>query len=93
MNPRRQPGFGLTDGEQLERIWSYLRLFAKITKEQTPNHRIDLLTLALMHYAQRKTLNIGKSGICHIFICCSKWAIMASKYINTMQITFYLIHN
>ncbi|XP_033101211.1 uncharacterized protein LOC117104472 [Anneissia japonica] len=59
-NPRRTTGFGLTDGEGIERLWSYLRCFAKITKEMTPSHRVDLLTDALLHYAKRKERNIGK---------------------------------
>ncbi|XP_064622784.1 uncharacterized protein LOC135484988 [Lineus longissimus] len=58
-SPRRLPGFGLTDGESLERLWSYLRSFSKITKEMTPSHRIDTLTDALIHYANRKQLKIG----------------------------------
>ncbi|XP_033108953.1 uncharacterized protein LOC117110364, partial [Anneissia japonica] len=59
-NPRRTTGFGLTDGEGIERLWSYLRCFARITKEMTPSHRVDLLTDALLHYAKRKERNIGK---------------------------------
>ncbi|XP_064622542.1 uncharacterized protein LOC135484790 [Lineus longissimus] len=58
-SPRRLPGFGLTDGESLERLWSYLRSFSKIAKEMTPSHRIDTLTDALIHYANRKQLKIG----------------------------------
>ncbi|KAK6321845.1 hypothetical protein J4Q44_G00088210 [Coregonus suidteri] len=28
----------------MERLWSYLRKFGKITKEMTPSHRVALLT-------------------------------------------------
>ena len=59
MNPRKMSGFGLTDGEQMERLWAYLRPFSKITKEQTPVHRKQLLTIALLHYAQRKSDRMG----------------------------------
>jgi Kyakuja-Dileera-Zisupton transposase len=52
--------FGLCDGEGMERLWSYLRPFSRITKEMTPSHRIDLLTDALLHYAQRKKNTIGE---------------------------------
>ncbi|XP_078586229.1 uncharacterized protein LOC144868130 [Branchiostoma floridae x Branchiostoma japonicum] len=55
---RRLPGFGLTDGESVERMWSYLRRFGRTTKEMTPSRRIDLLTDALLHYARRKTTDI-----------------------------------
>jgi len=44
MSPRHKEGFGLTDGEVLERLWSFLRLFLKMTKEMRPSHRIDVLT-------------------------------------------------
>ncbi|XP_064384583.1 uncharacterized protein LOC135333546 isoform X3 [Halichondria panicea] len=52
-SPRVLTGCGLTDGEAMERLWSYLRRFAKSTKEMRPSHRIDVLTSALLHYASR----------------------------------------
>lgn len=60
MNARRCVGFGLNDGEQLERLWAYLRPLGRITKEQTPSHRLDLLTIAILHYASKKRGKIGK---------------------------------
>ncbi|XP_078660188.1 uncharacterized protein LOC144904912 [Branchiostoma floridae x Branchiostoma belcheri] len=42
----------------MERIWSHLRQFYRITKEMTPSHRIDLLTDAALHYARRKATDI-----------------------------------
>eukprot|EP00112_Aurelia_sp_Birch-Aquarium-sp1_P004496 Seg151.1 transcript_id=Seg151.1/GoldUCD/mRNA.D3Y31 product="hypothetical protein" protein_id=Seg151.1/GoldUCD/D3Y31 len=50
--------FGITDGEGVERLWSYLRQFTAITKEMTPSHRIDLLTDGLIHFAQRKNASM-----------------------------------
>lgn len=47
------------DGELMERLWSYLRSFSKITKEMTPAHRTDLLSDALMHFGSKKMGNIG----------------------------------
>uniref|UniRef100_K1RE56 Uncharacterized protein n=1 Tax=Magallana gigas TaxID=29159 RepID=K1RE56_MAGGI len=32
-NPRKTMGIGLTDGESIERLWSYLGGFSKITRE------------------------------------------------------------
>ncbi|XP_064385781.1 uncharacterized protein LOC135334499 isoform X1 [Halichondria panicea] len=58
-SPRVLTGCGLTDGEAMERLWSYLRRFAKSTKEMRPSHRIDVLTSALLHYASRVRLNLG----------------------------------
>eukprot|EP00794_Sanderia_malayensis_P002560 gene2560-2957_t len=44
----------LTDGEQCERLWSYLRCFSAITKEMIAANRKDLLTDALLYYARKK---------------------------------------
>uniref|UniRef100_A0A7M5WQJ1 Uncharacterized protein n=2 Tax=Clytia hemisphaerica TaxID=252671 RepID=A0A7M5WQJ1_9CNID len=57
---RRLDTFGLMDGELMERLWSYLRSFSKITKEMTPAHRTDLLSDALMHFGSKKMSGIGK---------------------------------
>ncbi|XDV31418.1 hypothetical protein PO909_034107 [Leuciscus waleckii] len=56
---RRLSGFGLTDGEGMERLWSFLRRFARVTKEMTPSHRLDLLTDALLHYGRRKSTDLA----------------------------------
>ena len=50
---------GLTDGEQLERLWSYLCRFARMTKEMRPENRLDTLSMAILHYGQRTTYQIG----------------------------------
>ncbi|XP_023192885.1 uncharacterized protein LOC111609322 isoform X1 [Xiphophorus maculatus] len=55
---RRVPGFGLTDGECMERLWSFLRRFSRVTKEMTPSHRLDLLTDALLYYGRRKSADL-----------------------------------
>ena len=43
----------------VERLWSYLRRFALMTKEMRPVHRVDVLTHALLHYKRCVTENIG----------------------------------
>ena len=48
--PRRCEGIGLSDGETMERLWSYLRRFGKMTKEMHPSHRVDILSSALEFY-------------------------------------------
>ena len=53
-------GFGLTDGEVVERLWSYLRRFCKMTKEMRPSHHIDILTDALLHYSQQSLKRLSK---------------------------------
>lgn len=57
--PRRNSGYGLTDGEGIERLWSYLRGFSSITKEMTCGRRIDVLTDALLHYAKKRLQQFG----------------------------------
>ena len=52
-------GFGLTDGEGTERLWSYLRPLSVVTKEMTPVHRLEVLNDALLHFCERKTANLG----------------------------------
>lgn len=58
-SPRKTKGVGLTDGESLERLWSYLGKFSKITKEMTPENRIDLLTDGLIHYGKKIRERLG----------------------------------
>ena len=60
MNPRRKKGYGLTDGEGIERLWSYLRSFSAMSKEMTAGRRVDLLTDALIHYAEHRVEQFGK---------------------------------
>ncbi|VDI77370.1 Hypothetical predicted protein, partial [Mytilus galloprovincialis] len=65
-NPRKTLGIGLTDGEGMERLWSYLGKFSSITKEMTPENRIDLLTDALIYYGQKKKQKLGASLVTKI---------------------------
>ena len=56
-------GLGRTDGETLERLWSYLRPFSNITKQMVPEKPMDLLSDAMRHYARRKKRRICKHNI------------------------------
>ena len=49
-SPRRSKNIGLTDGEGVERLWSFMRRFAKMTKEMSIDKRTDVLTDAAVHY-------------------------------------------
>lgn len=51
--PRRCEGLGLSDGECMERLWSFLRRFGRMTKEMRPSHREDVLAHALVYYGIR----------------------------------------
>ena len=59
MSPRSIEGFGMTDGEVMERLWSHMRRFSRMTKEMRPSHRIDVLTDALIYCGQKAAANLG----------------------------------
>lgn len=59
-------GIGLVDGELMERLWSYLRSFNKITKEMTVENRIFLLSEALLYFGRKKMLKIGMFSLISI---------------------------
>ena len=56
----------MSDGETMERLWSYLRRFGRMTKEMRPSHRIDVLCSALTHYGYQTKVKLGK---CAILLC------------------------
>jgi len=58
MSPLRCPGIGMSDGEVLERLWSFLRRFGKMTKEMRP--RVDVITHALLHYGYKTKQKLGR---------------------------------
>lgn len=62
-SPTYTEGIGLSDGEGMERIWSYLRRFARITKEIRPAHCIDILTHSLLYYGLVSKKKFRKSGL------------------------------
>ena len=58
-NPCNITGYGLSDGEVVERLRSYLRSFGTMTKEMRPAHRIDVLTHAILYYGRCAAEHIG----------------------------------
>ncbi|CAG2246863.1 unnamed protein product [Mytilus edulis] len=65
-SPRRTENHGLTDGEGIERLWSYLGGFSTITKEMTPENRTDLLTDGLIYFGQKIRDKIGDTLVMKI---------------------------
>ena len=63
--PLRCVGIGLSDGEGMERLWSYLRRFGRMTKEMRPAHRVNVLSHALVYYGLRK-----KEKLCECVLSC-----------------------
>ena len=66
LGPLRCEGIGLSDGEVMERLCSYLRRFNRMTKEMRPAHRTDVLVHALVYYGMRKKEKLGK--LLHYFL-------------------------
>ena len=59
--PRRCEGIGLSDGETMVRLWSYLRRFGKMTKEMRLSHRVDILSSALEFYGLKTKNKLGNN--------------------------------
>ena len=64
-SPLRCDGLGLSDGEVMERLWSYLRRFSRMTKEMRPAHRINVLSHALLYYASISKSKLGNVHSCY----------------------------
>lgn len=92
-SPRNIEGFGLTDGENVERLWSYLGRFARMTKEMSSGNRVDLLTDALSHYCKQKQRKLGKykepTCTCHTDLCVH----MCTSYIELTCIERFIRAN
>ncbi|KAI7846802.1 hypothetical protein BDC45DRAFT_580393 [Circinella umbellata] len=65
-HPRLLPNYGMTDGEWLERLWSYTNPFVPQTKYSGPNHRKLTLTCAFNTFKKEKITNIGMFFISYI---------------------------
>lgn len=59
-SPRYLTGFGLTDDEGIERFWSYLGDFTKLTRGITISNRQMALLTAAKSYGAEKTECIYK---------------------------------
>jgi hypothetical protein len=58
-HPRVCNSIGLTDGESLERLWSYLGRFSSTTKYMRPYHRLDILEKGIQHISKKMINNLG----------------------------------
>ena len=62
-HPRIIKSLGLTDGESVERLWSYLGKFANTTKHMKSGHRLDIIGMALEHLYQKSVEKLGMNFI------------------------------
>ncbi|KAL9939612.1 hypothetical protein V8E36_001429 [Tilletia maclaganii] len=58
-SPRRCPGFGWTDGESLERLWSSLRHLVSISRPMSRVNRQHTLTIRLQKLARDNRLSLA----------------------------------
>ena len=75
------------NGEVMERLWSYLRCFSKMTKEMRPAHRIDVLTHGLVYYGIRKKDTLDKICIVHHFTSATLIASISFKVVYLLKKT------
>jgi hypothetical protein len=61
-NPRFNVGWGLSDGEGLERMWLYLALLVSPLRYATRNHRLGALAQRLKYHNQRGIKKLRKSA-------------------------------
>ena len=59
-HPHRKDGFRLADGENMERLWSFLDGFAYMSREMTPANRRNLIVDALVYIGNKVVSNAGK---------------------------------
>ncbi|GBC10882.2 hypothetical protein GLOIN_2v1886648 [Rhizophagus irregularis DAOM 181602=DAOM 197198] len=58
-HPRACNSIGLTDGESLERLWSYLGRFFFYNKIYETHHRLDILEKGIQHISRKMISNLG----------------------------------
>jgi ribosomal protein L20A (L18A) len=49
----------MVDGEVLERLWSYLSQYRKMTKEMSASHREDIISDALFYFGKKQRSRVG----------------------------------
>ncbi|KAL0085871.1 hypothetical protein F4703DRAFT_1736328 [Phycomyces blakesleeanus] len=59
LNPKYRDGFGLTDGECLERLWSYLNCFVTMTRKMGQANRKLVLYRAIKFHNETKKVELG----------------------------------
>lgn len=94
-NSRRTTSLGLSDGECVERLWSFWGKFCNISKEMTPENRIDLLLDGLIHYGEKVMRKQGIQIFLHCSILClqnkiAKYMLKYSTFVRQLSSTIFL---
>ena len=64
-NPRLNEGWGLSDGEGLERIWSFLSPLVRPNRYATSEHRLQNINLRAIH--NNETLRANAGMYCFVY--------------------------
>lgn len=59
-NRKSNKDIGLTDGEGMERLWSYLSGFVNMTRHMDSRRRMKTLVHAIQHYRLKVIFGLGK---------------------------------
>lgn len=71
----------------MERLWSYLRRFSRMTKEMRPSHRVDVLTSALVYYGIRTKEKLRE----YIIVCFSSICLYLHNYYYNYYVASLLL--
>ncbi|KAI7846629.1 hypothetical protein BDC45DRAFT_453336, partial [Circinella umbellata] len=66
-NPRYMKGLGLTDGEGMERLWSYLSHYVTMSRQMSAKNRILTLCHTITHFKKMRIEDLGKFITIHIY--------------------------
>ncbi|KAI9467427.1 hypothetical protein BDB00DRAFT_777749, partial [Zychaea mexicana] len=69
-HPRLKEGWGIQDGEHLERLWSFLNGFVAMTRNMSSLNRRLTLTIALDFFTEQRIDNLGTESLMIIFKNC-----------------------
>ncbi len=85
LSPLRCKGAGLSDGEGMERLWSFLRRFSRMTKEMRPSHRLDILNSALQYWGHKKKQILRKCLYLYCYVLRHMFILIDESLVKRFQ--------
>lgn len=67
-NPRYLEGWGLINGEGMERLWSYLNGFVSMTRQMSAKRRMITLNDGIHHYKDKHIISLRKNVVLLLLI-------------------------
>lgn len=71
----------------MERLWSYMRQFGKMTKEMRPSYRTDVPVHALVHYGRKSKAKLGNYNIVYVNMTVIIGRLLVSRW-KKAEITY-----